>query len=107
MGSLGAAVGCILAVFFGATSYALAIGTVVGSTIGSLIGYRIGETIQKSESIGRAEQFVSTSEKLEVFTGWAFVICGVTVLLIVGWDLRIFLATAFFALGSVYLTYYR
>jgi len=105
--SLGAALGGIVAVFFGATFFSLALGAVLGSVIGSLIGYWRGLSDQHSGRSVHIDSFLAGSETLTVFTGWTFSITGIILLLTVGWNLNLFFATMFFALGTLYLAYHR
>jgi hypothetical protein len=105
--SIGAVVGCIFAVLNGGKLHDFIIWTFVGSSIGAMIGFRIGEKQRDSEDKKPTDYFVLTSERLNIIIGFAFTVSGVFLLLTVGWDFRIFLATLFFGIGTVYLSYFH
>lgn len=105
VGSLGAVIGPLAAIFFGATLYTLAIGTILGCMVGFVIGYRIGQVVEQVESVARAERFVLRLRWIDAVLGWVLVAAGTIALVAGGWNLSLFLATSFFAICSLYLTY--
>jgi len=105
--SIGAVIGSIIGFLLDASFHSLAIWTFVGSAIGALIGFRIGQWRSGWEKDYGAERFLLRTERTNILIGIVFTTGGAFVLLAHGWDLQIFLATIFFGIGTLCLTYFR